>query len=223
RRFHVGHPLHRRVPGRLRCDQGRRHSVGPRRRGAIRAERHPREHDHPRPVAHADGGSAARQAARRWRCRGIAQAAARAHPDGLCRRWPRHRQCRRVSRLRRGALRYRHRAGCRWRHERALRLRLSSSAYRRHYETRPKTAPGHAMTRLIIFPAAMALLVSSPAHAAPALDGAAMGWPWALPFAGILLSIATGPLLLPKFWHAHYGKIAAAWALLTLIPIAFIS
>ena len=69
----------------------------------------------------------------------------------------------------------------------------------------------------------MALLVSSPAHAAPALDGAAMGWPWALPFAGILLSIATGPLLLPKFWHAHYGKIAAAWALLTLIPIAFIS
>ena len=37
-----------------------------------------------------------------------------------------------------------------------------------------------------------------------------MGWPWALPFAGILLSIATGPLLFPKFWHAHYGKIAAA-------------
>jgi len=47
-----------------------------------------------------------------------------------------------------------------------------------------------------------------------------MNWPWALPFAGILPSIATGPLLLPKFWHAHYGKIAAAWTLLTLIPIA---
>ncbi len=58
------------------------------------------------------------------------------------------------------------------------------------------------------------------ALAAPALDGAAMGWPYALPFAGILLSIASGPLLFPKFWHHHYGKIAAAWALLTLAIIA---
>jgi Na+/H+ antiporter NhaD/arsenite permease-like protein len=59
-----------------------------------------------------------------------------------------------------------------------------------------------------------------PAHAAPALDGAQMGWPWALPFAGILLSIATGPLLFPKIWHDHYGKIAAAWALVTLAALA---
>ncbi len=57
------------------------------------------------------------------------------------------------------------------------------------------------------------------AHAAD-LNGAQMGWPWALPFAGILLSIATGPLLFAKLWHAHYGKIAALWALLTLAPIA---
>jgi Na+/H+ antiporter NhaD/arsenite permease-like protein len=62
-------------------------------------------------------------------------------------------------------------------------------------------------------------LLPSAAHAAD-LDGAQMGWAWALPFAGILLSIATGPLLFPKFWHAHYGKIAAAWALLTLAPLA---
>ncbi|HET7848932.1 MAG TPA: sodium:proton antiporter [Pseudolabrys sp.] len=48
-----------------------------------------------------------------------------------------------------------------------------------------------------------------------------MGWPWVLPFAGILLSIAIGPLLFATFWHAHYGKIAAAWALFTLIPLAF--
>ncbi|MGB7258912.1 MAG: sodium:proton antiporter [Pseudolabrys sp.] len=68
--------------------------------------------------------------------------------------------------------------------------------------------------------AAAFLLAPLPAHAAPALDGAAMGWPWVLPFAGILLSIATGPLLFPKFWHAHYGKIAALWVLLTLIPLA---
>ena len=63
------------------------------------------------------------------------------------------------------------------------------------------------------------VFVPSAAHAAD-LDGAAMGWPWALPFAGILLSIASGPLLFPKFWHAHYGKIAATWALATLVPIA---
>ncbi len=58
------------------------------------------------------------------------------------------------------------------------------------------------------------------AHAAPALDGAAMSWPWALPFLGILLSIATGPLLFPAIWHHHYGKIAFAWAVLTLLPLA---
>ena len=67
---------------------------------------------------------------------------------------------------------------------------------------------------------AAAVPVPSTAHAAPALDGAQMGWPWALPFAGILLSIATGPLLFPKFWHAHYGKIVAAWALITLAAVA---
>jgi Na+/H+ antiporter NhaD/arsenite permease-like protein len=81
------------------------------------------------------------------------------------------------------------------------------------------TAKSEAMLRR--FAAAVAvILVPSAAYAAPALDGAQMGWPWALPFAGILLSIATGPLLFAKFWHAHYGKIAALWALLTLAPIA---
>src|SRR5215475_3413028 len=45
-------------------------------------------------------------------------------------------------------------------------------------------------------------------------------WPWALPFLGLLLSIATGPLLFPKVWHDHYGKIAAAWSLATLVPLA---
>ena len=64
------------------------------------------------------------------------------------------------------------------------------------------------------------LLPPQAADAAPALDGAQMGWPWALPFAGILLSIAAGPLLFPKIWHDHYGKIAALWALLTLVAIA---
>jgi Na+/H+ antiporter NhaD/arsenite permease-like protein len=62
---------------------------------------------------------------------------------------------------------------------------------------------------------------ATPAQAA-GLDGAAMGWQWALPFAGLLLTIAAGPTLFAKIWHAHYGKIAAAWAALALVPVAVI-
>ncbi len=62
-------------------------------------------------------------------------------------------------------------------------------------------------------------LAPTAAHAA-ALDGAQLSWPWALPFLGILLTIATGPLLFPRIWHRHYGKLAFAWATLTLAPMA---
>ena len=65
-----------------------------------------------------------------------------------------------------------------------------------------------------------ASLIPAAAQAAPALDGAQMGWFWGLPFAGILLTIATGPLLFPKIWHHHYGKIAAAWSALALGALA---
>jgi Na+/H+ antiporter NhaD/arsenite permease-like protein len=74
--------------------------------------------------------------------------------------------------------------------------------------------------RLTAALAATIVFVPQAAHAAPALDGASMGWQWALPFAGILLSIAAGPLLFAKIWHDHYGKIAAGWALLTLAALA---
>lgn len=67
-----------------------------------------------------------------------------------------------------------------------------------------------------------ASLASDPAAAAPALDGATLTWPWALPFAGLLLSIATGPLAFPKIWHAHYGKIAAGWTVAALLPLAIV-
>src|SRR3954466_475463 len=58
------------------------------------------------------------------------------------------------------------------------------------------------------------------AFAGPALDGTALRWPWALPFIGILLTIATGPLLFPRLWHHHYGKLAFVWSALTLAPLA---
>jgi Na+/H+ antiporter NhaD/arsenite permease-like protein len=42
-----------------------------------------------------------------------------------------------------------------------------------------------------------------------------------IPFAGILLSIALFPLIFPHFWHNHFGKISAFWALLFAIPFLF--
>src|SRR5262245_37312775 len=72
-------------------------------------------------------------------------------------------------------------------------------------------------------PAALALaailLAPQPAFAA-SLPGAALGSPWALPFVAMLLSIALGPLLLPGFWHRHYGKIALGWSAATLAALA---
>ena len=76
------------------------------------------------------------------------------------------------------------------------------------------------MKRIVCVAVATCILSPQAAQAAPGLPGAAMTWHWALPFLGILLSIATGPLLFPKLWHRHYGKIAFAWAALTLLPLA---
>jgi Na+/H+ antiporter NhaD/arsenite permease-like protein len=77
------------------------------------------------------------------------------------------------------------------------------------------------MRQLVLAPLTLlAVGVPERAHAAPALDGAALGWPWALPFIGILLTIATGPLLFRRFWHHHYGKLALLWSILTLLPLA---
>jgi Na+/H+ antiporter NhaD/arsenite permease-like protein len=66
----------------------------------------------------------------------------------------------------------------------------------------------------------LVVTAAAPAEAAPALDGAHKSWPWALPFLGLLMSVALGPLLFPHVWHRHYGKIATMWALLTLVPLA---
>jgi Na+/H+ antiporter NhaD/arsenite permease-like protein len=66
----------------------------------------------------------------------------------------------------------------------------------------------------------LAIGMPKQALAAAALDGSALGWPWALPFIGILLTIATGPLLFRRFWHHHYGKLALLWGVLTLAPLA---
>ena len=43
-----------------------------------------------------------------------------------------------------------------------------------------------------------------------------------IPFVGILLSIALFPLILPDFWHHHFGKISAFWAATLGIPFVII-
>ena len=79
---------------------------------------------------------------------------------------------------------------------------------------------GNMMKRIVGVAVATCILSPQAAQAAPGLPGAAMTWHWALPFLGILLSIAIGPLLFATVWHRHYGKIACAWAMLTLLPLA---
>ncbi|MGE0314864.1 MAG: sodium:proton antiporter [Lautropia sp.] len=54
------------------------------------------------------------------------------------------------------------------------------------------------------------------------IDGAALSTWWAIPFVGVLLSIAVLPLLAPSFWHHHYGKVALGWALAFFVPFALL-
>ena len=58
--------------------------------------------------------------------------------------------------------------------------------------------------------------------AAPHLEGSDLNLIWVVPFVGMLLSIAVVPLMVPNFWHAHFGKISAFWALAFLIPCALV-
>ena len=52
-------------------------------------------------------------------------------------------------------------------------------------------------------------------------DGSRLNLMWAIPFAGILLSIALMPLMVPGFWHHHFGKVSAAWTLAFFLPFAY--
>lgn len=75
------------------------------------------------------------------------------------------------------------------------------------------------MGKILVLAAALAAAPGS-AFAAAGPDGAALGWLWAVPFAGLLLSIAVLPLATPALWHHHFGKIALGWALAVVVPYA---
>jgi Na+/H+ antiporter NhaD/arsenite permease-like protein len=73
----------------------------------------------------------------------------------------------------------------------------------------------------LALPIMLAVFTLSPEAALAAeLDGRTLGMAWALPFAGMLLSIALFPLLAPHVWEHHYGKVAAFWALLMVGALA---
>jgi Na+/H+ antiporter NhaD/arsenite permease-like protein len=65
----------------------------------------------------------------------------------------------------------------------------------------------------------LVLLFPNPVLAADADGSALSGW-WGIPFVGLLLSIALGPLLCASFWHRHFGKISFVWAAAFLLPFA---
>ncbi|MGO4570574.1 sodium:proton antiporter [Microvirga sp. 2TAF3] len=79
------------------------------------------------------------------------------------------------------------------------------------------------MLRALSLALATALTVLPEAAFAAELDGRSLSALWALPFAGILLSIALFPLLAAHTWEHHQGKIAALWGLLVLIPMGLIA
>jgi Na+/H+ antiporter NhaD/arsenite permease-like protein len=69
--------------------------------------------------------------------------------------------------------------------------------------------------------AAFGLVAASPVLAAEAgFNGGNLSPLWIVPFAGILLSIAVAPVTAPSFWHHHFGKTSAFWALAFLVPFA---
>jgi Na+/H+ antiporter NhaD/arsenite permease-like protein len=43
-----------------------------------------------------------------------------------------------------------------------------------------------------------------------------------IPFLGILLSIALIPLMMPKFWHHHFGKVSLSWSLVMAVPFIIV-
>lgn len=68
---------------------------------------------------------------------------------------------------------------------------------------------------------ALALLLGWPtlaeAAAGESLGAVLPGWS-VLPFAGILLSVALGPMVSVHKWEEHMGKVSLLWALLFIVP-----
>lgn len=76
-------------------------------------------------------------------------------------------------------------------------------------------------TSRILFAILAVLALTTPAFAAEHTPiGEQLGITWGVPFLGLLLSIALLPVLAPRFWRDHFGKVAVFWAALLIVPLA---
>lgn len=78
----------------------------------------------------------------------------------------------------------------------------------------------HRVRRALAVAAAALTPAASAAATGAHLSAADLPLWWGLPFAGLLLSIALVPLVAPRFWHDHYGKVALGWTAALLVPFA---
>ncbi len=83
----------------------------------------------------------------------------------------------------------------------------------------PTPQAPRAAARIWVAGAVLATLLPAPAWAAEA-HGPVPGPAWAIPFAGLLLSIAVFPIVAPHVWHRRMGLVAAGWSLALLLPQA---
>ena len=85
---------------------------------------------------------------------------------------------------------------------------------------RARAAARVALASMLALTPATRAVAALPDAAFPEFSGRGLPLAWGLPFAGLILSIAVLPLLAPRLWHAHFGKIAAFWAAAFLVPFA---
>jgi len=89
-------------------------------------------------------------------------------------------------------------------------------------DRRPSLPVSRAVRRVAFTAWVSSLLCPGAVWAATSSAPAGSGLWWTLPFVGVLLSVAVLPLLAPRLWHAHDGKIFAAWGLAFALPYAWV-
>ncbi len=85
----------------------------------------------------------------------------------------------------------------------------------RRREARGRSIAKLALTAIAVFAIASPALAADPGQG---VSGATLGAAWAIPFVGLLLSIAVMPLAAPSVWHHHFGKITLGWSALVVLP-----
>ena len=79
------------------------------------------------------------------------------------------------------------------------------------------------LCRKILKSLSIVIVSSTSAFASDGMNGAAFGPIWALPFIGLLISIAVFPLINHHVWEQHQGKIALLWSVLLLVPLLLVT